>query len=173
MPQKFYITTAIHYVNDVPHIGHMYENIVADVIARHRRRMGDDVLFLTGTDEHGQRIERSAAKQGILPIELADRVVADHHRLWKKLSISYDDFIRTTRIFRVVLSERRNVFHRERSHRRALPERSPARARTRAELLFFACRDTSARCSIFTKRIRISSCRRLDSMRSLPSSKAA
>src|SRR2546428_1354867 len=96
MPQKFYITPAIHYVNDVPHIGHMYENIVADVIARHRRRMGDDVWFLTGTDEHGQRIERSAAKQGILPIELADRVVADHHRLWKKLSISYDDFIRTT-----------------------------------------------------------------------------
>ncbi|HEY8183677.1 MAG TPA: methionine--tRNA ligase [Thermoanaerobaculia bacterium] len=96
MTQKFYISTAIHYVNDVPHIGHMYENIVADVIARHRRRMGDDVWFLTGTDEHGQRIERSAAKQGILPIELADRVVADHHRLWKKLNISYDDFIRTT-----------------------------------------------------------------------------
>src|SRR5205085_121291 len=71
MPQKFYITTAIHYVNDVPHIGHMYENIVADVIARHRRRMGDDVWFLTGTDEHGQRIERSAAKQGILPLERA------------------------------------------------------------------------------------------------------
>ncbi|MDQ6802858.1 MAG: methionine--tRNA ligase [Acidobacteriota bacterium] len=96
MPKKFFITTAIHYVNDVPHIGHMYENIVADVIARHRRRMGDDVWFLTGTDEHGQRIERSAGKQGILPIELADRVVADHHRLWKKLNISYDDFIRTT-----------------------------------------------------------------------------
>lgn len=96
MPQKFYITTAIHYVNDVPHIGHMYENVVADVIARHRRRMGDDVWFLTGTDEHGQRIERAAAKQGIQPIELADRVVADHHQLWKKLNISYDDFIRTT-----------------------------------------------------------------------------
>src|SRR5438132_8059661 len=96
MPQKFYITTAIHYVNDVPHIGHMYESIVADVVARHRRRMGDDVWFLTGTDEHGQRIERSAARQSILPIELADRVVADHHRLWKKLNVSYDDFIRTT-----------------------------------------------------------------------------
>src|SRR5213080_4643539 len=96
MAKKFYISTAIHYVNDLPHIGHMYENIVADVIARHRRRVGDDVWFLTGTDEHGQRIERSAARQGILPIELADRVVADHHRLWKKLNISYDDFIRTT-----------------------------------------------------------------------------
>jgi methionyl-tRNA synthetase len=96
MGKPFFISTAIHYVNDVPHIGHMYENIMADVIARHRRRMGDDVWFLTGTDEHGQRIERSAAKQGIEPIELADRVVADHHRLWKKLDISYDDFIRTT-----------------------------------------------------------------------------
>jgi methionyl-tRNA synthetase len=93
---KFYITTAIHYVNDDPHIGHMYENIVADVIARHRRRMGDDVRFLTGTDEHGQKIERAAAKEGIAPIELANRVVNTHHELWKKLGISHDDFIRTT-----------------------------------------------------------------------------
>ena len=93
---KFYITTAIHYVNDDPHIGHMYENIVADVVARHRRRMGDDVWFLTGADEHGQKIERSAAKEGIKPIELADRVVKTHHELWKKLDISHDDFIRTT-----------------------------------------------------------------------------
>jgi methionyl-tRNA synthetase len=93
---KFYLSTAIHYVNDDPHIGHMYENIVADVIARHRRRMGDDVRFLTGTDEHGQKIERAAAKEGILPIELADRVVKTHHDLWKKLDISHDDFIRTT-----------------------------------------------------------------------------
>ncbi|HEY2321306.1 MAG TPA: methionine--tRNA ligase [Thermoanaerobaculia bacterium] len=96
MGKKFYITTAIHYVNDLPHIGHMYENVVADVIARHRRRMGDDVWFLTGTDEHGQKIERSAAKEGIQPIELADRVVANHRQLWKTLNISNDDFIRTT-----------------------------------------------------------------------------
>ena len=93
---RFYITTAIHYVNDDPHIGHMYENIVADVVARHRRRLGDDVRFLTGTDEHGQKIERAAAKEGILPIELADRVVNTHHDLWKRLGISHDDFIRTT-----------------------------------------------------------------------------
>jgi methionyl-tRNA synthetase len=93
---KVYITTAIHYVNDDPHIGHMYENIVADVIARHRRRMGDDVRFLTGTDEHGQKVERAAAKEGILPIELADRVVRTHRDLWKRLDISNDDFIRTT-----------------------------------------------------------------------------
>ncbi|HEX6160449.1 MAG TPA: methionine--tRNA ligase, partial [Thermoanaerobaculia bacterium] len=93
---KFYITTAIHYVNDDPHIGHMYENIVADVLARHRRRMGDEVWFLTGTDEHGQKIERAAAKEGIAPIELADRVVTTHHELDRLLNISYDDFIRTT-----------------------------------------------------------------------------
>jgi methionyl-tRNA synthetase len=93
---KFYITTAINYVNDDPHIGHMYESIVADVIARHRRRMGDDVWFLTGTDEHGQKIERAAAKEGVLPIELADRVVKKHHELLQKLDISNDDFIRTT-----------------------------------------------------------------------------
>ena len=96
MPEKFYLTTAIHYVNDDPHIGHMYENIVADVIARHRRRMGDDVWFLTGTDEHGQKIERAAARDGIQPIELADRVVNTHYDVDKRLGISYDDFIRTT-----------------------------------------------------------------------------
>ena len=92
----FYLTTAIHYVNDLPHIGHMYENIVADVIARYKRMRGEDVFFLTGTDEHGQKIERSAAKQGISEIELADRVVADHHRLNGILGITNDDFIRTT-----------------------------------------------------------------------------
>ena len=96
MAKKFYITTAIHYVNDLPHIGHIYENIVADVIARHRRRMGDDVWFLTGTDEHGQKIERSAAKEGVTPLELANRIVPHYHELWKKLDISHDDFIRTT-----------------------------------------------------------------------------
>jgi methionyl-tRNA synthetase len=93
---KFYITTAIDYVNDDPHIGHMYEKVVADVIARHRRRMGDDVWFLTGTDEHGQKIERAAAKEGLLPIELVDRVVANYHQLLRKLNISNDDFVRTT-----------------------------------------------------------------------------
>ena len=93
---KYYLTTAIHYVNDDPHIGHMYENIVADVIARHRRRMGDDVRFQTGTDEHGQKIERAAAKEGIPPMELTDRVVRTHHDVDKRLDINYDEFIRTT-----------------------------------------------------------------------------
>src|ERR1051325_2512875 len=94
--KKFYLTTAINYVNDDPHIGHMYEAIVADVITRHRRRMGDDVRFLTGTDEHGMKIERAAAKEGILPIELADGVVSRHHDLLNRLGIGNDDFIRTT-----------------------------------------------------------------------------
>ncbi|MCM2314553.1 MAG: methionine--tRNA ligase [Thermoanaerobaculia bacterium] len=96
MSKPFYITTAIHYVNDVPHIGHIYENVTADVIARYRRMNGDDVYFLTGTDEHGQKIERTAAKKGISPIELADQVVAAHHANNARLQISNDDFIRTT-----------------------------------------------------------------------------
>ncbi|HUF19089.1 MAG TPA: methionine--tRNA ligase [Thermoanaerobaculia bacterium] len=94
--KPFYITTAIHYVNELPHIGQIYENVVADVIARHRRAAGDDVFFLTGTDEHGQKIERSAAAKGIPPIELANQVVAEYERLWKLLGISHNDFIRTT-----------------------------------------------------------------------------
>ncbi|MBW3564140.1 MAG: methionine--tRNA ligase [Acidobacteria bacterium] len=93
---KYSITTAIHYVNDLPHIGHIYENVTADVAARYHRLIGDDVFFLTGTDEHGQKIQRSAEKEGIAPIELADRVVRNHHELWKTLAISHDDFIRTT-----------------------------------------------------------------------------
>ncbi|HJQ99962.1 MAG TPA: class I tRNA ligase family protein, partial [Candidatus Polarisedimenticolaceae bacterium] len=92
----FYLTTPIYYVNDEPHIGHAYTTIVADTIARYRRATGHDVRFLTGTDEHGQKIERAAAKLGIQPIELADRVVSRYHDLWKRLSISHDDFIRTS-----------------------------------------------------------------------------
>jgi methionyl-tRNA synthetase len=96
MTKTFYLSTAINYVNDLPHIGHMYESILGDVMTRHRRRMGDDVWYLTGTDEHGQKIERSAANEGILPIELADRVVEHHRELLKKLNVANDDFIRTT-----------------------------------------------------------------------------
>ncbi|HVQ34805.1 MAG TPA: class I tRNA ligase family protein, partial [Candidatus Bathyarchaeia archaeon] len=84
----FYLTTPIYYVNDEPHIGHAYTTIVADAIARYRRATGHDVRFVTGTDEHGQKIERAAAKLGIQPIELADRVVSRYHDLWKRLSIS-------------------------------------------------------------------------------------
>jgi len=92
----YYVTTPIYYVNDLPHIGHIFTTVVADTLARYRRLAGDDVRFLTGTDEHGQKIERAARKEGIEPIELADRVVARYHQLWKTLGISHDDFIRTT-----------------------------------------------------------------------------
>jgi methionyl-tRNA synthetase len=92
----FYLTTPIYYVNDLPHIGHIYTTVVADVVARYRRLVGDDVFFLTGTDEHGQNIERAAAKQGVRPIELADRVVSRYHDLWRRFGITHGDFIRTT-----------------------------------------------------------------------------
>jgi methionyl-tRNA synthetase len=94
--RPFYLTTPIYYVNDEPHIGHTYTTVVADAVARYRRATGWDVRFLTGTDEHGQKIERAAAKLGIEPIALADRVVSRYRELWKRLSISHDDFIRTT-----------------------------------------------------------------------------
>jgi methionyl-tRNA synthetase len=92
----YYITTPIYYVNDMPHIGHIYTTVMADLFARYHRLRGTRVHFLTGTDEHGQKIARSARDQGIEPIELADRVVDRYHQLWRTLDISNDDFIRTT-----------------------------------------------------------------------------
>ncbi len=92
----YYLTTPIYYVNDLPHIGHIFTTVVADTLARYRRMSGDDVRFLTGTDEHGQNIERAAAREGVTPQQLADRVVARYHELWKTFGISHDDFIRTT-----------------------------------------------------------------------------
>lgn len=94
--KTYYITTPIYYVNDLPHIGHIYTTVVADTIARYKRMRGFDVRFLTGTDEHGQKIDRSAAAQQITPRELADRVVGRFHELWRQLDITHDDFIRTT-----------------------------------------------------------------------------
>ncbi len=94
--QTFYITTPIYYVNDIPHIGHAYTTIIADAIARYKKLQGFDVFFLTGTDEHGQKIEKSAAARGITPIELADQVVGRFKDLWEALDIDYDYFIRTT-----------------------------------------------------------------------------
>src|SRR5262245_20200243 len=93
---RFYLTTPIYYVNDLPHIGHIFTTVVADTLARYRRMRGDDVRFLTGTDEHGQNIERAAAKDGVAPLALADRVVARYHELWKTFGMTHDDFIRTT-----------------------------------------------------------------------------
>ncbi len=93
---KFYLTTPIYYVNARPHIGHAYTTIAADVIARRHRLLGDDTYFLTGTDEHGQKIERSAAAAGVPPQHFADQVSASFENLWKRMGITNDDFIRTT-----------------------------------------------------------------------------
>jgi methionyl-tRNA synthetase len=94
--QKFYLTTPIYYVNARPHIGHAYTTIVADVIARRHRLLGDDTFFLTGTDEHGQKIERSAAAAGIPPQEFTDRVSIEFRNLWDRMGLTYDGYIRTT-----------------------------------------------------------------------------
>jgi methionyl-tRNA synthetase len=94
--EKFYLTTPIYYVNDVPHIGHAYTTILADVIKRYKQLRGYQVMFLTGTDEHGQKIERSAAKQGLTPKQLADAMVEHFKKLWSDLNAGYNAFIRTT-----------------------------------------------------------------------------
>jgi methionyl-tRNA synthetase len=96
MPPRFYITTPIYYVNDVPHIGHAYTTIAADVLARYRRLTGHDVFFLTGLDEHGQKVQQAAAKAGIDPQAHCDRLAPQFLELWKRLAITHDAFIRTT-----------------------------------------------------------------------------
>jgi methionyl-tRNA synthetase len=93
---KFYLTTPIYYVNARPHIGHAYSTIVADVLARRHRLLGEDTYFLTGTDEHGQKIERSAAAAGIPPQQFADGVSKTFSNLWARMGITQDQFIRTT-----------------------------------------------------------------------------
>ena len=96
MAEKFYITTPIYYPSDKLHIGHSYCTVATDTMARYKRLRGYDVKFLTGTDEHGQKIERIAEKQGITPKQYVDKIVSGIKDLWKELDISYDHFIRTT-----------------------------------------------------------------------------
>src|SRR5499427_4830716 len=96
MTRKFYITTPIYYVNARPHIGHAYTTIACDTIARRHRMLGDDTFFLTGTDEHGQKIERAAQEAGKSPQQYADEISGEFRALWKRMGISNDDFIRTT-----------------------------------------------------------------------------
>ena len=93
---SFYITTPIYYPSDNLHIGHAYCTTIADTIARYRRAAGYDVLFLTGSDEHGQKIQRKAEEKGVTPIQYVDAIVANFKLLWEKLGISNDDFIRTS-----------------------------------------------------------------------------
>ena len=93
---KIYITTPIYYVNDLPHLGHAYTTIIADVAARYFQMKGEDVFFLTGTDEHGQKIEEAAKKRGKTPKEYADSISKNFKELWDFFEISYSKFIRTT-----------------------------------------------------------------------------
>src|SRR5579862_6497732 len=96
MSEKFYITTPIYYVNARPHIGHAYTTIACDTIARRQRMLGKDTYFLTGTDEHGQKIERAAQAAGKSPQQLTDEVSAEFKALWDRMGLTYDDYIRTT-----------------------------------------------------------------------------
>jgi methionyl-tRNA synthetase len=96
MSKKFYITTPIYYVNARPHIGHAYTTIACDTIARRQRLLGAETFFLTGTDEHGQKIERAAQAAGKTPQQYADEISNEFRQLWKRMGISNDDFIRTT-----------------------------------------------------------------------------
>src|ERR1700744_1593884 len=96
MPKTFYVTTPIYYVNDAPHIGHAYTSIACDVLARFKRLDGFDVMFLTGTDEHGQKVEKAAQAAGVDPQAFTDKVSQNFRDLTKALNLSNNDFIRTT-----------------------------------------------------------------------------
>ena len=92
----FYITTPIYYPNDVPHIGHAYDAVAADVLARHHRLRGEEVFHLTGTDEHGLKLQRAAEAAGIDPQRWVDEMEPRWREVWARLDIAYDDYIRTT-----------------------------------------------------------------------------
>ena len=96
MTARFYVTTPIYYVNGAPHIGHAYTSIAADVVARFHRLSGHDVFFLTGTDEHGQKVEQAAQAADVAPKEFVDAISANFRDMADAMAISYDDFIRTT-----------------------------------------------------------------------------
>ena len=96
---NFYLTTPIYYVNDRPHIGHAYTTILADVLSRYHRSLGEETFFLTGTDEHGQKVERAAKKRGVEPLAHCDETVKRFQELWTRLGITNDRFIRTTQEF--------------------------------------------------------------------------
>ena len=96
MSKQFLITTAIDYANGSPHIGHAYEKILTDVIARHKRLSGVSVQFITGLDEHGQKVQMSAEKLGVEPIEICDALAVEFQSICKRLNVSNNDYIRTT-----------------------------------------------------------------------------
>ena len=94
--KNFYVTTPIYYVNDAPHIGHSYTTVLADILTRFHKILGYQTFFLTGTDEHGQKVQRAAAKRGVDPQEHVDEYYHRFEDLWKKMGICNDFFIRTT-----------------------------------------------------------------------------
>jgi methionyl-tRNA synthetase len=95
MPKTFFITTAIDYTNSPPHVGHAYEKVLADVIARYHRLKGENVFYLTGVDQHGQKVQQSAAKAGVPPSEFVKGITQNFKDLWKKLDVKYDDWAET------------------------------------------------------------------------------
>ncbi|MFP6904832.1 MAG: methionine--tRNA ligase [Verrucomicrobiota bacterium] len=111
----FYITTPIYYVNDLPHIGHAYTTLLADVLARYHRMLGDETFFLTGTDEHGQKVQEAAQARGVSEQVHVDETVQRFQELWEKLEITNDDFVRTTqeRHTRVVQGALQDLFDRD------------------------------------------------------------
>src|ERR1700680_2212593 len=96
MPKEFFITTAIDYTNSAPHIGHAYEKILGDVITRYHRLKGEKVFFLTGVDQHGQKVQQSAAKAGVPPGEFVKGITQEFVDLWKELDVKYDEWAETT-----------------------------------------------------------------------------
>src|SRR5436305_2189787 len=96
VPKTFYITTAIDYTNSPPHIGHAYEKVLADVIARYHRQKGEKVFFLTGVDQHGQKVQQSAEIAGVAPQQFVDEVTAKFIAVWEKLEVRYDGWAATT-----------------------------------------------------------------------------
>ena len=126
MPGRFFLTTPIYYVNDVPHIGHAYTTVTADALARWHRLLGDEVFFLTGTDEHGLKIARAAEAQGLTPQEQADRTSARFQEAWALLDIAPDRFIRTTATPATIHGTRRE-------RRRRATTRDEGRPRTAAD----------------------------------------
>src|SRR6476469_3975787 len=96
MSKRFYITTAIDYLNGQPHLGHAYEKIISDVIARARRSLGEEVFFLTGLDEHGQKVQQAALARGMSPQQYCDELSATWKTLAQTLELTIDDFVRTT-----------------------------------------------------------------------------
>ena len=110
MAKSYYVTTPIYYVNDKPHIGHSYTTVLADILTRFHALFGEDAYFLTGTDEHGQKVEKAAAKRNVPPLQHCNETVVRFQELWKKLGIKNSDFIRTTeerhmKIVRMILQD--------------------------------------------------------------------